>query len=583
VLAFGSEALAFGRAETSEALAFLRGAEAADGRVSQASLCEHLGGLLVYRPHAFLWHNVALHLNTAQWSTSSDTLVSATSVLRPNVLHAPSTHVDADMPLMQAGVNSMLAIHLSSQLRALTGLDLSPTILFDQPTPRSVARHLADSDSPMLTITKDVVKFVSEQLAESLAPKRMSQPHPIPESQGRFFRDYLGAALPMTIPMLRDCALGAFHMLQKYHLEPNDDCILIQKSLERLVMFHPMFRAEMTPPVFRIKQNTDFELDQGRLSCYDDGLCFPFVKCDIDLTKSVFRARTYNLDGHAALLVLSIHHVVLDGPSQQIVFSTLSGILANERRGLAAEQSVAQAYDASKLAEDAIVSHLHVLETGSINEFLPHPFQLLLSDACTRAVYTPFEFGMRSIQRAIGPHTIAALNQIAVSSGVTLNSILLGMLATHLRACSGQDKFAINQTYHGRRLDQLQMVGSYSGPVAIQFTFDDHSLLLSACQHAFTETMKSMAASDRAVASSMLMSNVSYELNDLRPITCPSLTNDKEQVDKGYVLCDLFFIVNEYVDGVAAMVLYDVSKFEHPDTKYLLEGWLQLLEGIATH
>ena len=51
--------------------------------------------------------------------------------------------VDADAPLMQAGINSIAATHLSSQLRALSGVSLLPTLIFEQPTPRAIASHLA--------------------------------------------------------------------------------------------------------------------------------------------------------------------------------------------------------------------------------------------------------------------------------------------------------------------------------------------------------------------------------------------------------------------------------------------------------
>ena len=47
------------------------------------------------------------------------------------------------------------------------------------------------------------------------------------------------------------------------------------------------------------------------------------------------------------------------------------------------------------------------------------------------------------------------------------------------------------------------------------------------------------------------------------------------------MLCDIFFMMNEYVDGFDACVLYDVSKFECADAEVLLEGWLLALEGYS--
>ena len=86
-----------------------------------------------------------------------------------------------------------------------------------------------------------------------------------------------------------------------------------------------------------------------------------------------------------------------------------------------------------------------------------------------------------------------------------------------------------------------------------------------------------MAASDRAVAIATLFSNVSYELNDLRPMARPSSVPDTT-----VAMCDLFFLVNEYVDGVDAMLLHDMSKFEEAYAEVLLEDWLRVLEELLT-
>ena len=51
---------------------------------------------------------------------------------------------DVDTTLMDAGLNSLGATEFSSRLRELTGVELSPTIVFEQPTPRAVVTHLLE-------------------------------------------------------------------------------------------------------------------------------------------------------------------------------------------------------------------------------------------------------------------------------------------------------------------------------------------------------------------------------------------------------------------------------------------------------
>eukprot|EP00964_Phaeocystis_antarctica_P067990 scaffold41197_cov68-Phaeocystis_antarctica.AAC.1 len=54
------------------------------------------------------------------------------------------TSVTASTPLMEAGIDSLAATELSSRLRAATGLALSPTLVFEQPTPRAIAAHVLE-------------------------------------------------------------------------------------------------------------------------------------------------------------------------------------------------------------------------------------------------------------------------------------------------------------------------------------------------------------------------------------------------------------------------------------------------------
>ena len=76
-----------------------------------------------------------------------------------------------------------------------------------------------------------------------------------------------------------------------------------------VVLLWQMLRSIMTPPVFRIKQNAEFELDHDELPCYNEALCADLLTCDIDLRRAVFRARVYTVDGQCAFLALACHHV----------------------------------------------------------------------------------------------------------------------------------------------------------------------------------------------------------------------------------------------------------------------------------
>ena len=52
--------------------------------------------------------------------------------------------VDREAPLMDSGVDSLAAAEVASRLRALTGVALSPTLIFEQPTARAIASELLE-------------------------------------------------------------------------------------------------------------------------------------------------------------------------------------------------------------------------------------------------------------------------------------------------------------------------------------------------------------------------------------------------------------------------------------------------------
>ena len=57
---------------------------------------------------------------------------------------ASSPELSSDTPLMEAGVDSLAATELATRLRNLSGVALSPTLMFEQPSPRAIASHLVD-------------------------------------------------------------------------------------------------------------------------------------------------------------------------------------------------------------------------------------------------------------------------------------------------------------------------------------------------------------------------------------------------------------------------------------------------------
>ena len=68
---------------------------------------------------------------------------------------------------------------------------------------------------------------------------------------------------------------------------------------------------------------------------------------------------------------------------------------------------------------------------------------------------------------------------------------------------------------------------------------------------------------------------LAYELNDARPLRIPT---EAAQFSVTGALVPLFLIVNQYEDGFAIDVLYDVGRFQRAGVEAFVADWLTLLE-----
>ena len=75
---------------------------------------------------------------------SSDTLLNELKQMASEVINKD---VSVDAPLMDAGLDSIGATELSNKISAHLNTELSPTLLFDHPSLRSIADALSNSDS----------------------------------------------------------------------------------------------------------------------------------------------------------------------------------------------------------------------------------------------------------------------------------------------------------------------------------------------------------------------------------------------------------------------------------------------------
>ena len=97
----------------------------------------------------------------------SKSVVTLEAVLEVVKRTAGNNEIDADAPLMEAGIDSLGAVELRNVLQraAGEGVVLSSTLMFDYPTARQVALHLRGTESP---IARPVGDNADAALAQSV-------------------------------------------------------------------------------------------------------------------------------------------------------------------------------------------------------------------------------------------------------------------------------------------------------------------------------------------------------------------------------------------------------------------------------
>jgi len=376
-----------------------------------------------------------------------------------------------------------------------------------------------------------------------------------------------------------------------------------------------MLRSAHMAPIFSIRDRARLEVDaigslEESTSLYDVAVAAlsasvmdvdrataemfqSFLGVPIDLSEEVLRARLFRAPGGLTVLALSIHHAVLDGPSQQIVHSHMQTILEALRR---ARLPAVPVQDAHVIAHHTVARYMRSL-SASPEPVLKHEI---------RHFRLPFErqepelnvYGLpiQSNERRMvcsswhidGAHVKSA-EQSASALEVTLNAYLICTLAVRLHKHledrvqsteyrvqnrglspkhSAPSHIAISQTYLGRGREELRFVGSYSVGVPMVFDFTAGPNLKTLCRHALGETQRILAL-DTIVQSTQPVA-VAYELNDVRPLKRPPETRQLAHPFQ----TDVFFAVSRFVDGYTIAVVFDEHKYDAHALEAFVQSWI---------
>ena len=106
----------------------------------------------------------------------------------------------------------------------------------------------------------------------------------------------------------------------------------------------------------------------------------------------------------------------------------------------------------------------------------------------------------------------------------------------------------------------------------MSFSFTGKPSLQSTCQHVMRETLAHMRLAE-ALPEFRGIPHVAYELNDVRPI--PRSSEVTGEGITGPKLADLFFIVNQHIEGYAVTAIYDSGMFQEEGINAFMLQWME--------
>jgi NADPH:quinone reductase-like Zn-dependent oxidoreductase/NAD(P)-dependent dehydrogenase (short-subunit alcohol dehydrogenase family)/acyl carrier protein len=110
---------------------------AADAAASRSALAQRLHGLTPDQQHDLVLEVVRTHIAVV-------------------LGHSRPDDINADQSFQDLGFDSLTAVELRNRLKTATGLNLSPTLIFDYPTANALARHLLLETTPWCRSRRDI-------------------------------------------------------------------------------------------------------------------------------------------------------------------------------------------------------------------------------------------------------------------------------------------------------------------------------------------------------------------------------------------------------------------------------------------
>ncbi len=500
----------------------------------------------------------------------------------------PGVEAGRESGFFDLGGHSLLAMQLLARVRSGFGVDLPIRAIFEAARLRELAARIdaARRERDGADAGLDIV------------PADRNQPLPLSFAQERMW--FLDRLLPGS---------AVYAMPFRIHLEGMLRPEALRQALEDLVHRHEALRTVfaaqggrpvqvVTPPAPFALSLTDLselpaelaEREAARIA--DEEARRPF-----DLaTGPLLRARLLRTAPDAWRLLLTIHHVVADGWSVDILFRELSQAYAARAEGgapalptLDVQYPDYAAWQRQWLSGARLEQQIRWWR----GRLAGAPVLELPADRPRPATPT---FRGEWVELAVGAGVAQAVDALARAEGATLFQVLLGAFSVLLSRWSGQDDVVVGSPVAGRgRPETEAMVGLFVNTLALRTDLSGNPDFREVVRRVRTGTVDAFAHQE--VPFERLVDELRIERSLSRhplfqvsfsvmpqsgaPLELAGLQTSVEQTGTGTAKFDLTVQMTPWEGGLAGGLEYATDLFDRATAQRLADGFALLLTALA--
>ncbi|MCW3113675.1 MAG: amino acid adenylation domain protein, partial [Segetibacter sp.] len=482
----------------------------------------------------------------------------------------------------ELGGHSLLGMRLISVVRNQLNVELAIRDLFLHPTIAQLATHLSTVEQGVLLPSIIPVQLRPERIPLSFSQERL------------WFIDKLEGSIQYHIPAV-------------FKLKGNLDKEALQFALQTVINRHEVLRTiyreddgqtyqvvkDIDEWKLKINNKVQFQDDEKSLQEYTRQI----IAEPFDLTKDdVLRANLLSVSDQEHLLVVTVHHIAIDGWSFSNIVREVVELYSSHIGGRVAElpklyiQYADYALWQRKYFKGELLDKKLAYWRNKLDELQP----LELPTDYVRPVIQTANGSIKAFE--IDKRLMSSLNQLGQQQGATLFMTLLAAFKVLLFRYSNQEDICVGTATAGRQQLELEgLIGFFINTLALRDQLNGEMQFTQLLQQVRQTTMEAFEHQDvpfekvvEAIVKERDMSRsalfqVMFSLQntpDIEQLKLGDVELSQQKFEISSTKFDLLVSITESAKGLAGVIQYNTDLYGSATIDRMIRHYQQLLVAI---